>query len=52
MNDCKMKLQQQLDDHLETASEKCCAGDDFAKEGELWYKRGGCGIWMLRVCRG
>lgn len=49
IDNCKMKLKQQLGDDLKTATEKCCACDDFAKEGVLWYKRGGCGIWMLRV---
>ena len=28
---------------------KSCACDDFAKQGVLWYKRGSCGIWVLKV---
>jgi hypothetical protein len=52
MNDCKIKSKQQLDDNLETATEKCYAGDDLAQKGELWYKRKGYGNWVLKVCRG
>jgi len=46
-----MELKHQLDDDLETATEKC-ACNDFAKEGVLWYKCGGCGIWVLNVRSG
>ena len=46
MNACKTKVKKRLDDDPETANEKCFACDDFAKEGKLWYKCGGCGTWV------
>jgi len=45
-------MKQQLRDVLQTVPEKCFACDDFGKEGELWYRRTGCGIWVREECSG
>jgi len=45
-NECLKTEIEEVDDDLETTTEKCFAYNDFGKEEESWYRCTGCRIWV------